>query len=53
MFSPLFAASVLSQKQIGEKNTLKFGVLSFHVVPLVKYEGPHLLLGNAVSQKIT
>lgn len=44
MFSLLFATSVLSQKQIGE-NRSKFGVLSLPVVPLVKFQGLHLLMG--------
>lgn len=44
MFSLLFATSILSQKQTGE-NRSKFGVLSFHVVPFVKFQGLHLLMG--------
>lgn len=44
MFSLLFATSILSQKQTGE-NRSKFGGLSLHVVPFIKFQGLHLLMG--------
>lgn len=47
----LFAISILSQKQIGE-NRSKFGVLNLDMVPLVKFQGLHLLLGHTVSWKV-
>lgn len=36
------------RNRLGE-NRLKFGVWSLHVVPSVKFQGLHLLLGHAVS----